>query len=328
VPESVNVGFVGAGAVATRHARSILGFEGVRVAAVCDPSLEAARTLAADCGARAYVRHDEMIAAEALDGLYICVPPFAHGAPERAAIAADLPFFVEKPLAIDFETAEEIGAAVRDAGLTTAVGYHWRYLDTVERARRLLAGRPPRLVLGYWLDKVPPPAWWLRNDRSGGQTIEQTTHVLDLIRTLVGEAIEVYAASSRCERPDYPDADVPDVSSATIRFHGGAIGSVSSTSLLRAKHRAGIEVFADGLAIALSETDMAIDEGTGADRRAAAEDAKTRADRDFLEAVAGRGNGAIRAPYEDALETHRLACALTRSALEGRPIALAEARCV
>ena len=99
---------------------------------------------------------------------------------------------------------------------------------------------------------------------------------------------------------------------------------MSSTSLLKAKHRAGVEVFADGLAIALTETDMAVDEGAGPLRREAAEDAKTRADRDFLEAVAGRGNGAIRAPYEDALETHRLACALTRSALEGRPIALEE----
>lgn len=324
MPESLTVGFVGAGAVATRHARSILGFEGVSVAAVCDPSPDAAAKLAGACGARAYPGHAEMLAREPLDCLYICVPPFAHGPAERAAIAAGLPFFVEKPLAIDLETAEEIGAAVSEAALTTAVGYHWRYLDTVGRARELLADQAPRLVIGYWLDKVPPPAWWLRNERSGGQTIEQTTHVLDVIRLLMGEASDVYAASSWCERPAYPDADVADVSSATIRFRSGAIGSVSSTSLLKAKHRAGVEVFADGLAIALTETDMAVDEGAGPLRREAAEDAKTRADRDFLEAVAGRGNGAIRAPYEDALETHRLACALTRSALEGRPIALEE----
>jgi predicted dehydrogenase len=312
--------------VATRHVRSLMAFPDVEVAAVCDPSAGAAETLAAVCGGRAYAHHERMLARETLDGLYICVPPFAHGPAERSAIAVGLPFFVEKPLAIDIGTAADIGSAVRKADLTTAVGYHWRYLDTVERAQDLLSAQPPRLVIGYWLDKVPPPAWWLRNDRSGGQTIEQTTHVLDVMRTLVGDAEEVYAASSRSERPAFPEADVPDVSAATIRFRGGAIGSVSSTCLLRAKHRAGIELFADGLAIELSEEDMAVDEGRGALRSAAAEGAKTRADRDFVDAVAGR-NGSIRAPYEDALETHRLACALTLSALEGRPVRLEEDGC-
>ena len=74
----------------------------------------------------------------------------------------------------------------------TGTGYHWRCLDTVERAAALLADAPARLALGAWLDKVPPPAWWPSRALSGGQVVEQLTHVLDLARLLVGEVAEVH----------------------------------------------------------------------------------------------------------------------------------------
>src|SRR5919204_6095238 len=134
-----------------------------------------------------------MLEREALDALYVCVPPFARGAPELAAIDAGLPLFVEKPVAIDLPTAEAIAGRLERRPVVTCAGYHWRWLDTFERARDLLAANPARLALCSWLDKVPPPAWWLRRGGSGGQTIEQTTHVLDLARALVGEVVEVHA---------------------------------------------------------------------------------------------------------------------------------------
>src|SRR4029453_14216364 len=77
--------------------------------------------------------------------------------------------------------------------LVTCTGYHWRWLDIFDRAAGLLADRPPRLVQCAWLDKVPPPTWWRRRDGSGGQVIEQTTHVLDTARGLAGEVAEVHA---------------------------------------------------------------------------------------------------------------------------------------
>ena len=79
--------------------------------------------------------HADLIAMESLDAVYICIPPFAHGDVEAAVIAAGLPFFVEKPLSLDIAAAEAIAREVQQRGLITAVGYHWRYLDTVEEAR-------------------------------------------------------------------------------------------------------------------------------------------------------------------------------------------------
>jgi len=314
---------VGAGAVATRHARTLLGFDDVRVVAVADPAPERARLLAAQTGAIAYDTWVPMLERERLDALYVCVPPFAHGAPELAAIEAGLPFFVEKPLAIDLDTAESIAERLVGTGLVTCAGYHWRWLDTFEQAQELLAGNPARLALCHWLDKVPPPAWWVRKDGSGGQTIEQTTHVLDLARALVGEVTEVHAAGARVDPAALPGTDVDEVTAATLRFATGAVGTVSSTYLLKGLHRAGIQLYAQGLALELSETELVVEDGAG--NRAvhpAKEDARPRPDRDFVDAVRG-GPDRIRVPYQEALRTHRLACAITRSVEEGRTVPLA-----
>ena len=322
VAPPTRVGIIGAGSVARRHAATLRGFCDARVVAVADPVEEAAAELAARCGAAAYRGHEELLERHDLEALYVCVPPYAHGAPELAAIERGLPFFVEKPLAADLATAELIAAKVRERGLVTCTGYHWRWLDIVEEAAALARRHPPRLVLAYWLDKVAPPAWWTRRDRSGGQVVEQATHVLDLARLLVGEVRVVYALGAPMDWAAYPGADIDGASVASLRFDGGAVGSVSSTCLLDRLHRAGLHLIAEGMAIELSERELAV-EGGGRQRtvRAAGGDARSRPDRDFLDAVRGRANR-VRAPYEEALRTHRLACAVARSAQEGRPVEL------
>lgn len=212
------IGFIGAGIIDRRHIMSLGSFDDVEIAAFADVNLDAAREAAAKHNVASYSSHQEMLDKEKPDAVYICVPPFAHGPLEMAAVERDLPFFVEKPLSLDYATAAGIADAVNKKKLVTAVGYHWRYSDTVEQAKELLKERPARLVLGYWLDATPPLAWWRRKEQSGGQMDEQTTHIFDLARLLAGEVDTVYAVGSKAERAAFPDADVDDVSVATLTF--------------------------------------------------------------------------------------------------------------
>jgi predicted dehydrogenase len=325
--EKVRIGMVGAGSVAARHVRTLLAMDGVEVAAVADPALDRAGELADEAGAAAYPNHMELLDGERLDAVYICVPPFAHGAPELAVIDARLPLFVEKPVAIDQETAATIAARLERRPLVTCTGYHWRWLDIFDRAGELLADRPARLVQCSWLDKVPPPLWWLRRDGSGGQVIEQTTHVLDTARGLAGEVTEVHAFAARAAvhpptpGPALPAGDIHDVSVASLRFASGAVGTVASTCLLPRLHRAGVQVVADGLSLELSETELVVEaDGRGSAWKAGA-DAGPRPDADFVAAVRG-GPDRIRVPWPEAYRTHLLACAITRSAEEGQPLAV------
>jgi predicted dehydrogenase len=314
----LRIGMIGAGAVATRHADTIAGFPDVRLVAVADEVAERASALAGRYGAAAYDGHDPMLEREELDAVYVCVPPYAHGAPELAVIGAGLPMFVEKPLAADLATAEMLAARVEAAGLVTATGYHWRAMDTTERAAGLLNGHPVRLAVGSWLGRVAPPAWWTSRALSGGQTVEQVTHVLDTLRHLVGEVTQVSALAARVH-PATAAADIDQVAVASLRFASGALGTLATTNLLDWHDDIGVRLITEGLAIELTETELVVRDGNGLQRWPDSGEAKASTDRDFLDAVQG-GPDRIRVPYAEAMRTHRLTCAVARSAAEGRPV--------
>jgi myo-inositol 2-dehydrogenase / D-chiro-inositol 1-dehydrogenase len=319
----VRVGVIGAGAVAARHVASLRRLDDVNVVAVADPLMERALALADVADATAFSDIDALIAEVAIDAAYVCVPPFAHGEPEHALIEADIPLFVEKPLAIDIRTAETIAAAIERKNLVSATGYHWRYYDTVERAVALVASRPVGLAVGSWLDKVPPPPWWRDVSRSGGPVIEQATHVLDLLRVLVGEVVSVHAVGARLDRG--LDGNVDDASVATLRFDNGTVGSLLSTSLLHWKQWAGVELYADGVALRLGEEVLeVVQNGEERTQFAPTVDAKSAADRAFITAVRSGNTSAVRASYTEALRTHRLACAVTEAARTGTVIDVGE----
>lgn len=310
------VGIIGAGNVAARHADVLSAFPDVTIAGIADTDSHKAEALASRHGCPAFGGHADLLGAGGLDAVYVCVPPFAHGNPEHDVLSCDLPIFVEKPLSLDLPTAEKIASEIERRSLPSAVGHHWRYLDIVERARGLLDGRPVRLALGHWLDKVPPVAWWLKRSMSGGQILEQAVHVLDLARMLVGEVAMVHAVPEE----NTVDGEVDRATAAVLRFAGGAAGLLATSCLLTRKHRVGLEVCADGIALELSETRLLVD-----GERVIEDDgrAKTRVDREFIDAVQGK-DADVRAPYGEALRTHRLALALARSATERRPVMLDE----
>jgi myo-inositol 2-dehydrogenase / D-chiro-inositol 1-dehydrogenase len=312
------VGIVGAGNVAQRHARVLSGFDDVRLVGVTDVVPQAAERLAAAHGADAFSDVAAMLDSH-LDAVYVCVPPFAHGAAEEAVLAVGLPMFVEKPIAADLATARRIARLVQERGTLTAVGHHWRYLQVVAQARRILAGRPVRLVTGSWLDKVPPVGWWPRRELSGGPIVEQAAHVLDLARHLVGEVHEVYAAGNRTS-PDVAGADIDGATAATLRFTSGAVGVLAATCVLSWKQRAGLEVYADDLALLIGEDGLTVRDGEREHRIDADPDAaRVAVDRAFVDAVRGLGND-IRVPYLEALRTHQLAVAITESAAAGEAV--------
>ncbi|MBE1492277.1 Gfo/Idh/MocA family protein [Plantactinospora soyae] len=328
------VGLVGAGNVAQRHARVLAGFADTRIVGVTDVVAESAGRLAESCGARRFPDVAALLTAD-LDAVYVCVPPFAHGATEEAVLDAGLPLFVEKPIAADRETALRIARrlaptpepeaepraepAIGRPRVLTAVGHHWRYLAVVEEARRILADRAIRLVSGAWLDKVPPVGWWPRRESSGGPVVEQASHVLDLARHLAGEVDEVWAVGNGSP-PPVDGADVDGATAATLRFASGAVGTLSATCTLGWKHRAGLEVYADGLALAVGETGLLVRDGENEWQIPGdPEAARVAVDRAFVDAVRGVGDD-IRVPYAEAYRTHLLALAVAESAATGQGV--------
>jgi predicted dehydrogenase len=313
---TLRIGLVGAGGVGARHARTLTGFDDVDLVAVTDPVPAAAEAVAAEVGVGTVADLTALLAC-GLDAVWLCVPPFAHGELETAVARADLPFFVEKPLAADLAVAEQVAAAVAASGLPTATGYHWRHLDTVEQARSALAGADVRMVGARWWGTTPPPAWWSRQDRSGGQVVEQATHVLDLVRVLGGEVTEVAGGAAPSTREG---RDVPDATAAVLRFASGAVGSVSTSCVLPVLTAAGLDVIADGVVVELTETSLRVRTRAGEERSEPRVDARDAVDRAFLDVVAGGPPAPGLVDVAEALRTHRLAWAVAEAARSGSTV--------
>src|SRR5207247_10560242 len=92
--------FVGSGNIAESHLSGLSKHSDVQLVAFCDVNRTRAEEVAARYGAQAFTDAGEMMDATAPEAVYFCLPPFAHGA-ELQAVERGIPFFVEKPVALD-----------------------------------------------------------------------------------------------------------------------------------------------------------------------------------------------------------------------------------
>jgi predicted dehydrogenase len=311
---TVDIGVIGAGGMAERHAGNFDAV-GARLAGVCSRSEESARELAAAHGATAYPDAETLFDAADLDAVLVTVPPFAHDGYELRAAERGVDFFVEKPLGLSREAARERRDAVVANDLVTQVGHQFRYADVVERAHELLADRTLAQVEGRWVDAVSPLPWWSREAESGGQLVEQSTHVFDLVRDFAGEATDVAAVGGHrvVDEVDFADSSV-----VAMRHDSGVVSHVTSTSASPEKD-VSLELVAEDCRLELDLVSHTLD-GTvdGESVHFEGEDRPYEKELDaFVTAVETDDPDLPRSPYADALRTFEL----TLDATEGLDVA-------
>jgi len=320
MPAKVKVGFIGTGGIAGNHLSNLKGFDDVEFAAMCDVQKERAESRAKDFGGNAYTNYQEMLDKEQLDAVYICLPPFAHGEPELIAVDKGIPLFIEKPIDVDIDTCLRIRDAVGRKGLLTSVGYNWRYSDAVHRARERLTSFKVLGALGAWMGGMPGTPWWRVRKQSGGQHVEQTTHVFDVCRYLLqADAVSVHAVAAKGGMAEVPNYDIEDISFVNITFDNGTIANIQSACCLSGWSRVKIEVFGRDLSADISQGRAVF--VTGSDKReeiASTVNPYVEEDRIYIDAVKSGDGSKIRAPYADAVQTQKIMIAATRSMDSGK----------
>ena len=319
---TVKIGFVGTGGIANHHMRTLSEIPTAAMVAFCDVIEEKAVTAATTYGGKAYTCYEEMYDSEALDAVYICLPPFAHDRQELAAIERDLPIFVEKPVATTMAKAREIESALAARNLISGVGYHWRYMDTTEKAIAHIGDQPVGFALGAWMGGMPGVSWWRVMAESGGQMVEQTTHIFDLARYLLGDVAEVHAMGRTGLMADVENFDVHDASVTNLRFKSGAVASITSACMLSAGQHVGLELFLKDQALRIVGQHLTIETPNGTEVMELGNNPTRAEDQTFLQAVQSGDASAIRCDYAEAVKSLELTIAATQSAQEGRLIAL------
>ena len=228
----LRIGFLGAGLIATYHSKS-LRHSGAPVErrGVYDPDGERAAAFAAASGHTVYASEEAVL--DDCDAVYVCTWTNEHSRLVHMAVERGVHVFCEKPLAFTTADAEAMARAATARGLTHQVGlvlrrspaYLWaRHLVTAAEAGRVMA-------VVFRDDQFIPiqghySSTWRANKAlvGAGTLLEHSIHDVDMLRFLVGEVASVSANTANFHGHD----GIEDVCTATLRFAGGASGTLAS----------------------------------------------------------------------------------------------------
>lgn len=321
---SVKLGVIGTGGIANHHLKNLVKMDGVEMTAFFDVDASRAEKAASEfAGAKAFTNLDDMLDDRKLDGVYVCIPPMAHGDAELKLVERGIPFLVEKPLGINNELPARIAEQVNGKKLLTSVGYHWRYEEATAQAKKLLEGAQQGMALGYWMGGMPMVPWWRVMNGSGGQFVEQTTHIVDLLRYLCGEVKEVYAAYAlQIMDKQVPGTDVPDVGSVTMKLANGTIATISNTCAIPVGHHVGLDLYTNRGVLEIRGGTLREITPEGVNNFSGSTNAYNTEDEAFIYALRTGDASRILSNYDDALRTHAVTIAANESAASGKPITL------
>lgn len=316
VVEPLRLGFIGAGRIARHHARYVAELAAVnqaRLVAVADIIPQAAESLAAVHGATPYQDFRHMLRRETLDAVFILTPPEVRLEPITLAAEQGIAIFCEKPPARSVEQAAEIAEVIERAGVINSVGFMYRWLEVVTRARELLIGHPIACVDSAFLCGVAldpqQPQWTFQQEHAGGPLLEQAIHSFDVLRYLSGEVNSVAAFGCNPILKKTESFTIEDSHAVALRFVSGAAGvhlhSWVHQGVVVQARIFGVELdltikFSPPSALWGKVGDVVIDYHPEAD------DAYRAELRGFIDAVRTHDQTLIKSPYRDAVESLKL----------------------
>lgn len=238
--EQVRVGVIGTGRMGGRHAYNIHSQVGcARLAAVMDIDTDRAADIAGPAGAVVFTDGFKLIASDLVDCVIIASPDATHCDLAFACLEHGKHALVEKPLAVDLDTAVavverevQLGRRILQVGLTRY--YDPQHIAVKEAIDRGEIGRP--LMFRGWHRNPPettPPT-------SEEVLVNSAVHDLYSTRWLLGDEIsEVYVRGTTInpERSDQLDLQL-----ITMAMVGGAIASIEVNMDSGFGYEVGVEI--------------------------------------------------------------------------------------
>jgi predicted dehydrogenase len=211
--ETLDVGVIGAGWMGHVHARAYQRLAqhwpdlAVRpeVLAVADSSAAAAATFTRAHGGTAYADWRELVADPDLVAVSVTAPNHLHREIGVAVAEAGKHLWIEKPVGLSAADAVAVRDAVRASGVVGCVGFNYRHVPAVARARRIVGsgeiGVPTharvQLLTDYAAHPGSPLSWRYTLESGGhGALGDLASHGVDLLRFVLGEVSGVMAQTA------------------------------------------------------------------------------------------------------------------------------------
>lgn len=235
----VKLGIVGCGVIGPKHAGIIAKLPHTELVAVADVIPARADALASEYGCRAYHSYEELLQQEDIQCISVCTPSGLHGEMAIAAMESQKHVIVEKPLEISLEKIDAMIRTSEETGMTLAGIFNYRFNSASIRLKKAVEeGKLGTLVLGdayiKWFrsqDYYESEAWrgtWELD--GGGALMNQSVHFIDLLQWIMGP---VQSVSAHIATRAHSDLTVEDVSTATLQFKNGALGTIVGSTAIK-----------------------------------------------------------------------------------------------
>ncbi len=347
----VRFAVIGAGMIGQTHARALTELDTADLVVIADLDEGKAAATAQQWSVPEFtVDVEELLRRHDIDAVTICTPSGVHADLAVAALQAGKHVVIEKPVDVTLEAADRIISAERESGKTVAVISQHRFDRSTEKlARSVRDGN-----LGRITSAIASHAWWRGQSYydsgdwrgtwaldGGGATMNQTVHTIDLLISILGVPVEVFAYTARLA---HERIEVEDTAVAVVTFDTGALGIIHATTAaypgldasLRIFGSKGSAVISDDELVFLHENvgeavEIAMPDGASdlnqvgeddrlADGEEGLGDSHARQLADFITVVTE--GGAVRVGTREARTALAVILAMYESAATGQPVKL------
>lgn len=229
----VGVGLLGLGTIGVNHARAL---DALRDHAALRAFSGGDVAVAAGAGwpNAVHVSPQELWSRDDVELVAICSPSGVHAKHALAALEAGKHVLIEKPLALTTHDAEHILRTAAARNLIVSAVSQRRLEPEVIAVRRALqdgtlgAVRLATTHVHWWRDEdyYTAAAWRSDADEGGGSLMNQGVHNVDLLQWLSGPVESVTAQQATLAH----GTGAEDTTVATVRFTGGALGLISTST--------------------------------------------------------------------------------------------------
>ncbi|WP_406047707.1 Gfo/Idh/MocA family oxidoreductase [Kribbella sp. NBC_00889] len=252
----MRIGLVGVGRIGAFHAATLRGLPAVDQVVVADADAGRAEVVAKDLGVE-FAADVPALLASGLDGFVIAAATSAHAELIAAGVAAGIPTFCEKPVALDLAETERVVELVEASDVPVHIGFQRRFDAGYQAARaKVESGELGFIhhIRANTNDAFPPHREYI--PQSGGFFRDCTVHDFDVIRYVTGrEVVSVYATGANRGEAFFGEYGDVDAAAALLTLDDSTFVAVSGTRYNGAGHDVRMELLGSlgSVAVGLDE---------------------------------------------------------------------------
>ncbi|MBM7570810.1 Gfo/Idh/MocA family protein [Aquibacillus albus] len=251
----LKVAVIGCGSIAKhRHLLEYHNNSEVDIVAVCDIVEERAQATAEQYGATAYTDYNQLLKAEDVDAVSVCLPNYLHAPVSIAASNAGCHVLCEKPMATSREEADQMIKAAEAAGKKLMIAHNQRFVPSHVKAKAIIeSGELGKIYSfrttfghggpeGWSIDGAD--SWFFNKDKAFiGAMGDLGVHKADLLRHLLGE--EFVQVAGFIETSAKENTEVDDNAVCILKSESGIIGTLTASWAYNAKEDNSTVIYAE-----------------------------------------------------------------------------------